>query len=274
MPGSERSRRSASAAGSATISSSRPPTRAAPRMVAARTPSAPARCHSQDGMAAQVAAGGQTRIPAGAGPGAGRPNRRSSRRQARNASSRPPSAPARPAPAPPAPGRTGRRGRRVPDGQLAQQRVRGPEPGRVVAGAEQAGQRRPAASPRPAPRPARVTGCRPRPDGRSRAAWPGRPGSGRSARWRRPASIRKAGSPRPAAVHADRISGTSTGYGGSHCRERPVAGRRASRCHRRPVTAVRRRSRTGPRSGPAARPARPAGRGAARCPARSAPRRR
>ena len=46
-------------------------------MVRARTPSTPARCHSQDGIRRQTAAGGGTRMPAGAGPGAGVPNRSS-----------------------------------------------------------------------------------------------------------------------------------------------------------------------------------------------------
>ena len=47
--------------------------RAAPMIVRARTSSTPARCHSQDGMRIQVRGGGQTRIPGGAGPGAGSP---------------------------------------------------------------------------------------------------------------------------------------------------------------------------------------------------------
>ncbi len=55
-------------------------------MVRARTASTPARCHSQDGIRRQVSGGGQTRMPGGTGPGAGRPNLSSSRRQARCAS--------------------------------------------------------------------------------------------------------------------------------------------------------------------------------------------
>ena len=55
-------------------------------MVLARTASTPARCQSQDGIDRQAAGAGNTRIPAGAGPGAGRPCQRSSRRQPRYAS--------------------------------------------------------------------------------------------------------------------------------------------------------------------------------------------
>ena len=68
------------------MASSRPATLAAFTIVRARTASTPARCQSQDGMACQVAADGTTRIPAGAGPGAGDPCHVSSRRQARCAS--------------------------------------------------------------------------------------------------------------------------------------------------------------------------------------------
>ena len=80
------SRRSASAGVIAATSSSRSATRAAPMMVRARTSSTPARCQSQDGIRTQVRGGGQTRIPGGAGPGAGSPNRSNSSRQARFAS--------------------------------------------------------------------------------------------------------------------------------------------------------------------------------------------
>ncbi len=86
IPGIARSLRSASSEASSVISSIRPATRAAAAIVRALTASTPARCHSQDGMDAQPAGAGGTRIPAGAGPGAGSPNRRSSVRQARVAS--------------------------------------------------------------------------------------------------------------------------------------------------------------------------------------------
>ncbi len=56
-------------------------------MVRARTASTPARCHSQDGIRVQVRGGGNTRMPAGAGPGAGSPCLSSSSRHARWASS-------------------------------------------------------------------------------------------------------------------------------------------------------------------------------------------
>ena len=115
-------------------------------------------------MAAQVAAGGQTRIPAGAGPGAGRPNRRSSSRQARkrlqadhlllqDGRDQRLEHPAGPADA--AAG--------VPEGQLAQQRVGGPEVAGPVAGAEQVRQRRPASSPLRVPRPGPAPGSPARP---------------------------------------------------------------------------------------------------------------
>ncbi len=55
-------------------------------MVRVRTASTPARCHSQDGIRAQARAGGNTRMPRGAGPGAGAPYRYISVRQARCAS--------------------------------------------------------------------------------------------------------------------------------------------------------------------------------------------
>ena len=86
IPGSERRRRSASAGVIPAISSSRSATWAAPMTVRARTPSTPARCHAQEGILAQVRAGGKTRIPGGAGPGGGSPYLSMSVRQARRAS--------------------------------------------------------------------------------------------------------------------------------------------------------------------------------------------
>ena len=95
----------------ATISSSRPATSAAPMMVRARTPSTPARCHSQDGMrrpglpragtpaSRPARARGRAAEPAAAGTArpAGPPRRRPSARAPRE-------------PGPRAPGRTGRSG--------------------------------------------------------------------------------------------------------------------------------------------------------------------
>ena len=86
IPGSDRSRRSASAGVIPAISSSRSATRAAPMIVRARTRSTPARCHAQEGMRDPGTGGGHTRIPGGAGPGAGSPYRSMSIRQARVAS--------------------------------------------------------------------------------------------------------------------------------------------------------------------------------------------
>ncbi len=57
-----------------------------PAPYCARWGSTPARCHSHEGMAAHCSAVGKTRMPAGAGPGAGSPNRMLSRRQAAKAS--------------------------------------------------------------------------------------------------------------------------------------------------------------------------------------------
>ena len=86
MPGRICSRRLASAAASVALSSSRPATWAAVAIVRARTASAPARCHSHDGIRAQVRAGGKTRMPRGAGPGAAEPYRYIRIRHARCAS--------------------------------------------------------------------------------------------------------------------------------------------------------------------------------------------
>ena len=135
------------------ISSSRSATRHAPMIVRARTSSTPARCHSQDGMSVQVRGGGQTRIPGGAGPGAGSPNLSTSSRHARlasapttfcsstagtSASNTRPDRPIRSA---------GCRRSISPSSGCT-----GVEPGRVVVGAQQrrAGWR--AATPRPGPR--------------------------------------------------------------------------------------------------------------------------
>ncbi len=86
MPGRDRRRRSASAGSVSSASSSRAATAAAVMIVWARTPSTPARCQSQEGMRAQARGGGNTRMPPGAGPGAGDPWARSRNRQARWAS--------------------------------------------------------------------------------------------------------------------------------------------------------------------------------------------
>ncbi len=87
MPGSERRRRSASSNGSPTVRSSAAARAAARTIVRERSGPTPAWCHSHDGMAAQVAALGNTRIPSGAGPGAASPSRPTSRAQERRASS-------------------------------------------------------------------------------------------------------------------------------------------------------------------------------------------
>ena len=55
-------------------------------IVRERLPSTPARCQSQDGIRVQTAGGGQTRSPAGPGPGAGSPCRFTSQRHAPRAS--------------------------------------------------------------------------------------------------------------------------------------------------------------------------------------------
>ena len=70
-----------------TACSSRAATRTARRIVDARLLSTPARCHSHDGINAHVRGAGITYIRAGAGPGAGSPNFRTSSRHARYASS-------------------------------------------------------------------------------------------------------------------------------------------------------------------------------------------
>lgn len=57
--------------------------RTARRTVEALLLSTPARCHSQDGINAQVRGAGMTYIRSGAGPGAGSPNFRTSNRHAR-----------------------------------------------------------------------------------------------------------------------------------------------------------------------------------------------
>ena len=78
--------RSASSWPTSSSRSSEPATVAALMIVSARTPSTPARCHSQDGIRRQTAGSGKTRMPAGAGPGGSVPNLDSRILQARCAS--------------------------------------------------------------------------------------------------------------------------------------------------------------------------------------------
>lgn len=85
MPGTRWSRAAASSGGSPEASSRRRATRTARRIVEERLASTPARCHSQDGIRAQVLGSGITYMWSGmpVGPGAGSPYLRTSSRQAR-----------------------------------------------------------------------------------------------------------------------------------------------------------------------------------------------
>ena len=246
-------------------------------------------------MAAQVAAGGQTRSPSGAGPGAGRPNRRSSSRQVRNASrpttfcsstagtsasSTRPDRPMRPPACRKASSRSsGWAGRKSPGRSRAPSRS-----GSAVQHPVRAGP--PGPGPHPGAGPGQDAAC-PRPagghaeGGRARRGERGPPDRavGVGAEGRVAAAVpvhaqeqagvqRERRQPVPAESLRAPCAGTRVGRGsdgrGGHGPTVPGAA----------VSPVRRRSRTAPTWRSAPRPARPAGRDSARCRARSAPCRR